>query len=496
MEELKSKKTNSVHIISLCVVVVLIVGSLAFSEAFSAGASSLFNLLTKKFGWFYILTMTSFVFFCLYLALSRYGQIRLGKDEDRPEYSRFSWFAMLFSAGMGVGLVFWGVAEPLNHWLAPLGLEPGSPEAARFAIKKSVFHWGFHPWANYAILAMGIAYIKFRRGQKILVSCVLSPLIGEKHAKGMVGKIVDILAVFATVGGVATSFGLAALQFGGGLNYLFGIPENNLTYTVIILLVTVAFMTSCITGLSKGIKWLSNINVTIAIILMVATMILGPTVRIWDTLVTSLGDYLSDFVRDSFLINSKEPFFGWWTVFYWAWWIAWAPFVAPFVARISKGRTVREFILGVTLVPSLVGIFWFSIFGALGIETGVEVAGQAIAKTDTALFVIFDQYPLGGILSMVSLILLGTFYVTSADSATFVLGMLTSGGDDNPSLSKKLIWGVVQATMALGLLIAGGKEALGMIQTSSIVSSFPFAIIMILCMVSLIKMFRQDCPLK
>ena len=491
-----NKNNNTVFIISLIVTVLIIVFSLATPNGFAAVANALFGFFTGQFGWLYMIVMFSFVVFCIILGFSRFGKVRLGKDDDRPEYSTFSWFAMLFSAGMGVGLVFWGVAEPLNHWLAPLAryAEPGTTEAARFAVNKSVFHWGLHPWANYAVLAMGIAYVRFRKEKKILVSTVLEPVIGEKRAAGGLGKFIDILAVFATIGGVATSFGLGALQFAAGLNYLWGVPITNLTYTIIILVVTAAFMTSAITGLDKGIKWLSNINVTIAIVLMSIALVIGPTRSILENMLTSIGDYVTFLVRDALEIDGNTGFYGGWTVFYWAWWIAWAPFVAPFIARISRGRTIREFVLGVMLVPTLVGVVWFSIFGTLGFHAGVEVAREATAVTDTALFVVFNQYTLGTALSLVSMILLGTFYVTSADSATFVLGMLTTDGNPNPSTKRKIIWGVVQAATALGLIVAGGKGALGMIQTSSIVASFPFMAIMLLAMWALVKMLRREFP--
>ncbi len=495
---IKKKESNTVFIVSMVIALLLVAFSLFMSEGFASAANALFKFFTVDFGWLYMIVMFSFVVFCVILAFSRFGNVRLGKDEDRPEYSTFSWFAMLFSAGMGVGLVFWGVAEPLNHWLAPLAGNgaAGSEEAARFALNKAVFHWGLHPWANYAVLAMGIAYVHYRKDKEILVSTVLEPVIGEERAAGGLGKFIDILAVFATIGGVSTSFGMAALQFGAGLNYLWGVPINNWTYTIIIMIVTLAFMTSAITGLNKGIKWLSNINVIIAISLMAIALVIGPTRSILDNMLTSVGDYATYLVRDALQINSNNGFFGGWTVFYWAWWIAWAPFVAPFIARISRGRTIKEFILGVMLVPTLVGVMWFSIFGTIGFNTGTEVAGEAIAVTDTALFVVFNQYHLGTFLSLVSMILLGTFYVTSADSATFVLGMLTSNGTSNPSTLRKVIWGVVQASMALGLIVAGGKKALGMIQTSSIVSSFPFMVIMVLAMVALVKMLRREFPVK
>ncbi len=492
---MKKKKDEKVFVVSLIIVIIFIFLSLLAQDAFRDGANLVSAFLTGKFGWFYTLTMTSMVFFCIFLAMSRWGNVVIGKDDDKPEYSRFSWFSMLFSAGMGVGLVFWGVAEPLNHWLSPLGLEPGSAEAARWAINKSVFHWSFHPWANYCVLALALGYLKFRKNKPILVSATLEPLIGEKHAQGAWGKVIDILAIVATMGGVTTSFGLGAIQASSGFNYLFGVKEGPLTYTVIIIIVTALFMTSCLVGM-KAIKWFSNINVSICLFLMTIILFLGPTVDTLNTISTVTGDYISAFIRDGFAV-SKDPFYGGWTIFYWSWWIAWAPFVAPFVARISKGRTIKEFIIGVMLVPTIVGILWFSIFGTVGISVGEELAREAIKSTSTALFVVLAQIPGGYFFSIVSLVLLSTFYVTSADSATYVLGMLSSEGSATPTRVKRLIWGLLQALMALGLLLAGGDDpsaVLLIIQTSSIATSFPFAIIMILCMVSIVKMLRKDHP--
>lgn len=493
MEEVKKSKSKTVFYVSLAIVILTSLWSLVFREGFQTAASSAFSFLVGKFGWLYIGSMFSFVVFCGWLAFSRYGKIVLGKDGEKPTYSTISWFAMLFSCGMGVGLVFWGVAEPLFHWVGgAFGLEPGSAEAARFAMRKTLFHWGIHPWANYAVLGVGLAYMQFRKDKPALVSCVLEPLIGEKHANGGVGKFVDILAVFATVGGVATSFGLGALQLAGGLHYLNnGIPNTAGTQLVVILVITAIFMLSVVRGLDKGMKIISNANITIAIILMIAATVIGPTVSILNNMLTSTGDYIFYIFKDSLTI-SKEDWYGWWTVFYWAWWIAWAPFVAPFIVRISRGRTIREFVVVVMLVPTIASVFWFGIFGEFGMSAGLDVAKEATKDVSTALFVVFNQYPMGIILSLLSLLVLVTFFVTSIDGATFVLGMLSTNGNLNPPVSKKVIWGCVQALLAIVLLYAGGTEGLKMIQTSSIVAGFPFAIIMILGMFSLVKALKKE----
>ncbi|SKA09166.1 glycine betaine uptake BCCT transporter [Selenihalanaerobacter shriftii] len=484
----RKQKSNQVFYTSLVIVFAILLWGLAVPKNFESVANGLFDFLVGNFGWFYLLSMSSFVVFSIWIAFSKYGKIRLGKDGEEPEYSTISWFAMLFSAGMGVGLVFWGVAEPLNHFVNPLGLEGGSAAASAFAIKKSFFHWGLHPWANYAVFALALAYMQFRRDKPALVSSIFIPLIGEEKASGPIGKLVDILAVFATVAGVATSLGMATLQMTSGFNYLFGVPETDLVRVIVIGVVTILFMLSAITGLDKGIKILSNANITLAGILMLLGLILGPTVLIINNLTNGIGMYFSSLVRDSFKISS-DPWYGWWTIFYWAWWIAWAPFVGTFIARISRGRTIKEFIGGVLLAPTLASFIWFAIFGTLGINTGLDVASKAIKSTPTAFFVVLENYPMGSIISFIAVILLSTFFVTSADSATFVLGMMSSNGDLNPTTKRKVTWGFIQSGLAVTLMLAGGLE---MLQTASIAAAFPFAFIMLFGMVSLIKALRQD----
>ncbi|PID80382.1 MAG: choline transporter [Clostridiales bacterium] len=483
-----NKKMNPVFMLSLVVVSVIVLWGLVAPAGFEQASNGAFSFLTNNFDWFYLGTMSLFVIFSIWIAFSKYGKIKLGPDDSKPEYSTISWFSMLFSAGMGIGLVFWGVAEPLNHYMSPDGIEGATEAAKNFAMMKSFVHWGLHPWANYAVLALALAYMQFRKGKPGLISSVFIPLLGEDVVKGPVGKIIDILAVFATVAGVATSLGLGTLQINSGLNFLFNIPINSAVQIVIVIIVTALFMFSAITGLDKGIKFLSNLNVGIAVILVVLTIIIGPTMLIFKSFFLGLANYVKDLVVDIVPFGKGDWHKGW-TVFYWAWWIAWAPFVGTFIARISKGRTIREFVYGVLLAPTLASFIWFAAFGTAGINLGPEVAGKAIETTETALFYVMQSYNLGNIISMIAVLLLCTFFVTSADSATFVLGMMTSDGDLNPTTQRKIIWGVIQSLLALALMLSGGLKTL---QTASIVAAFPFAFIMLFSMVSIVKALKND----
>ncbi len=488
---MNKKKNNNVFYISLVVVLGISLWGIISPESFGEKANGLFDHLTTSYGWLYLITMFSFILFSVYLASSKFGRIKLGPDDSKPEYSYVSWFAMLFSAGMGIGLVFWGIAEPLNHYMAPVGADPGSAAAADFAIKKSFFHWGLHPWSAYCVIALALAYMQFRKNKPGLISSIFIPLLGEKIVNGFLGKLIDVLAIFATVAGVATSLGLGTLQINSGLNFMFGIPVNTFTNIIIIVAVTVLFMISAITGLDKGIKILSNCNLTLAGILMILGIIIGPTLLIINAFTNGLGLYVSGLIRDSFNVEAfgDNGFVKGWTVFYWAWWIAWAPFVGVFIARISRGRTIREFVTGVLLVPALGSFIWFSIFGTMGINLGTGIAAEAIKSTETAFFVVMNNYPLGGIISFIAVILLCTFFVTSADSATFVLGMMSQNGNLNPDTKRKIIWGVIQSLLALALMLGGGLKVL---QIGSIVAAFPFIFVMIFAMVSFHKALKND----
>ena len=489
-------KKDLVFYISMVLCLIIVIWSVGFSESFTVVANTTLAFLTHNFGWLYLLSVGIFVVFTFYMALGKFGHIRLGKDDDRPEYSTLSWFAMLFGAGMGVGLVFWGISEPISHYIAPMaGIEPSSPEAADFAMKASFMHWGIHPWANYSIIGLALAYFQFRKGTPGLISAVLEPVIGEK--KQWLKHLVDVLAVFATVAGVVTSLGLGVLQINSGLNYLFGVPTNLIIQIIIIAVISVIYIWSAVSGVEKGIKLISDANLYIAFALMGAAVLVGPKLSMINSFTNTFGAYLNDFVRDSLNISTygDNTWTESWRIFYWAWWIAWAPFVGIFIARISRGRTIREFVLGVVAAPSLGSLVWFAIFGSMGLnlaETGVlstEVLKEVAAVPEIGLFVVMQQYPFATILCVVAMVLLCTFFITSANSGTFVLSMLTSNGELNPPNNKKVLWGVVQSVMAVGLLIAGGLKPL---QIISIAAAFPFIFIMLGTCVSLVKVLKEE----
>lgn len=489
-----NSKRNATYIISLIISLLVVGWGLALPASFEAVGTALFQMFVTNFGWFYSLSMTAFVMFVIWIGyFSKYKNLRLGSDDSRPEYSNISWFAMLFSAGMGIGLVFWGVAEPLNFFVAPLGADPGTAEAAQFAMNKSFLHWGLHPWANYSVLALALAYMQFRKNKPGLISSVFIPVLGEERVKGPIGIAIDVLAIFATLAGVATSLGLGAYQINSGLNFIFGVPENSMSLIVIVVIVTAMFITSAVTGVDKGIKFLSNLNVALCFGIVIAVFIVGPKILMLNNIVESIGGYFQNFAQNTLATGAFKDsgWYGGWTIFYWAWWIAWAPFSAIFIARISRGRTIREFVTGVLLVPALASFIWFGVFGALGINLGMDVAVEAIKSTSTALFVVLQHYHLGTVISFVVVILLCTFFVTSADSATFVLGMLSEEGSLNPTTSKKVIWGVLLALLALALMV-GSSNGLQMLQTISIVGAFPFAIIMLWGMYSLVVALKDE----
>ncbi|MCR2802872.1 glycine betaine uptake BCCT transporter [Paenibacillus soyae] len=458
-------------------------------------ASYVFDLMIQKMGWFYLLTMFGILVFAFTLAFGKYGSIKLGDDDDEPEYALFPWFAMLFSTGMGIGLVFWGVAEPLSHYLSPPeSVVGGTPEAARIALRYSFFHWGLHPWAIYTIVGLILAYHQFRKGRKGLISSTFYPLLGER-VNGPIGKSIDILAIIATAFGVATSLGLGALQINGGLNAMFGLPLSAASQMWIIVIVTFLFMASTLSGLDKGIKLLSTTNLYIAFLLLLFVFLVGPTSFIMDSLTNTFGSYVQNLIGMSLRLTpfSQSKWIGNWTLFYWAWWIAWAPFVGTFIARVSRGRTIKEFVLGVLIVPSILGFVWFSVFGgtALNMELMKHVPLAAAAERDvtTVLFLMLGELPVGQVASGIATVLIVVFFVTSADSATFVLGMLSQDGSQNPRALVKLTWGVLQSTVAIVLLISGGLNGL---QTASIVTSLPFAAIIIGMCVALLRNLQEE----
>lgn len=457
--------------------------------------SSIQEFLLDSFGWLYLLFASGFLICAVCLIFSRYGDIPLGPDDAKPEFNLLTWFAMLFCAGMGIGLVFWGVAEPNSHYYEP-PFGPGeTADAARQALRYSFFHWGFHPWGIYTMVALALAYFQFRKNVPGLISLVCQPILG-KHANGPFGVGIDIIAVFATVFGVATSLGFGAVQISGGLSYLFEIPNTLTTQLILIVIVTFLYMLSAQTGIHRGIRYLSNVNMVLALFLLLFLLILGPTQFLLEVFVSTLGRYIQNLPTMSLNLVPFEDatWVQTWTLFYWAWWIAWAPFVGTFIARISKGRTVREFVLGVLFVPTLFCAFWFSVFGGTTISLEmIEHAGvKHIIDTrgiEVALFTVLEQFPFGKIMSLIAIFLIATFFITSADSATFVLGTLTTHGHLNPPNPVKFSWGIIQSIAAAVLLWSGGLKAL---QTGSIIAAFPFAFVIILMILALLKSFRQE----
>jgi glycine betaine transporter len=454
----------------------------------------LLAVITRNFGWLYLWVVLGLVVMALVLAFSRYGNLKLGGEDDEPEFSIPSWFAMLFAAGMGIGLVFWGVAEPISHYgTPPPGILANTPEAADAAMRYSFFHWGLHPWAVYSIVALAIAFFQFRRGGSALVSTAIESLPWAPLKK--LGPVVNVLAVIATAFGVAASLGMGALQINSGLNALMGLPVGNTSQVGIIVVTTVLFLGSAVSGVSKGMKWLSNINLMLAALLTLAVFVMGPTVAIIDTFTSTLGSYVSEFVRMSLRMTPfrDSTWVGGWTVFYWAWWVSWSPFVGLFIARVSRGRTIREFILGTVLAPTLAAFVWFSVFGgtALNLEIlhGLPMAEAVGSDVSTAMFVLFNSLPMSGLLSGLATLLVLLFFVTSGDSATLVLGMMSTGGQANPSVRVKVIWGLLVSGVAISLLLAGGVKA---VQTATIVFALPFTLVIVLMAVALWRGVRED----
>ncbi|MDW7674127.1 MAG: BCCT family transporter [Bacillota bacterium] len=496
-----SKKISSiidppVFYISAVIALAFILWGWVASESMSNAVNAINGFLLSNFGWSYLLGATFFLVFVIVIAFSKYGDIKLGKDDDKPEFSTTTWFAMLFSAGMGIGLVFWSIAEPMWHYVdPPMGFEGGAIDTVMIASRTTFFHWGLHPWAIFVVVGLALAYFQFRKGLPALVSSTLYPILGEEGLKGPIAKSVDILAVFATLFGVATSLGLGASQITQGLSHVYGISDGIATTLVVIAIITVLFTISTVTGIHRGIKYLSNINITLAILFILFFTILGPTRFIFNFFTESIGVYFQNIIHMSFWADTvnQTGWLGWWTVFYWAWWIAWAPFVGGFIARISKGRTIREFLLGVLFAPVLMSFFWLSAFG--GAAFWVElfgaggIADSATANAATALFVTLSHYPIPAIMSTLATIMIATFFITSADSATYVLGMLTSKGDLEPIVPLRIFWGTVNGAIAAVLLYIGG---LGALQTASIASAFPFMIVMFAMSYALVKALRQE----
>ena len=476
----------------------LIVGFIVFGSLFGELAGEVFSQLqsfiTHRFRWLFIILMNVTVVFSLYIALSRYGDIRLGHQTEHPEYSLLSWFGMLFSAGIGIGLLYWGTAEPLYHFMSPPMGQAETVEAAKQAMSISFLHWGIHAWALYCVVALSLAYFHYRRGLPLSIRSVLYPLIGQK-IYGKWGHVVDTLAVFGTMFGVVTSLGLGAMQINAGFSNVFGIPNNVPVQLCLIAIITAMATLSVMMGLDKGIKRLSDINIVLTVLLLGFMLFFGPTQFIIDSFIENIGNYVSQLIPLGFWSEaySNTDWQANWTIFYWAWWVSWSPFVGIFVARISRGRTIREFIFGVLFIPMLLLFFWFTTFGGSAVH--MELMGNygliEAVKADygSAIFKLIEYYPLTKPLTLVIVVMIMLWFVTSSDSASFVIDMLTAGGDTNPPKIQRLFWALSQGVIAAVLLLAGGLSAL---QAVAIIAGFPFAIVVFVMMYCLWRGLTRD----
>jgi choline/carnitine/betaine transport len=483
---------------SVIAVAFLIWGFVSTGSLASASGGALTWVMDNT-GWLFVLTASGFVIFVLWLALGKYGNIPLGRDDEEPEFNGVSWVAMMFSAGMGIGLMFFGVAEPLTHFATPPpGTGPaGNPEAVQTAMATTLFHWTLHPWAIYAVVGLAISYGVYRKGRLQLVSAAFEPLLGSR-ARGPVGKVIDMLAIFATLFGSAASLGLGALQIRSGLQIVAGIGETgNAILIVIIAILTVCFVLSAVSGIARGIQWLSNINMVLALLLAVFVFVVGPTVFILNLLPTSLGSFAADIAMMSARTGAEgadvNTWLQSWTIFYWAWWISWTPFVGMFIARISRGRTIRQFVAGVLLVPSLVSLVWFAVFGGAAIniqQNGVDLAGEG--SIEAQLFGVLDQYPIATVASVLVIVLVAIFFVSGADAASIVMGSLSERGTIKPGRSTVIFWGVAMGAVAAVMLLVGGQDALNGLQTITILAALPFVLVMVGMAVALVKDLRHD----
>ena len=494
-EEPESTLNKPVFFISAGLIIAVCLYGALFSDHASLVFSDLQSCLLTNLGWLYMGSVAGFFMLVIYLAFSRFAHLRLGADDSEPEYSYGSWFAMLFSAGMGIGLMFFGVSEPMTHFLEPPVGEGGTIDAARNAMQVTFFHWGLHAWAIYIIIGLALAYFSFRHDLPLTLRSALYPVIGDK-IYGKWGNAVDIFAILGTMFGVATSLGLGVMQVNAGLNYLFGLPVSIVVQVALIAAITCAATISVVAGLDAGIRRLSELNLVLALLLMVFVLIAGPTVMLLSSLIQNIGMYLSGLVDMTFRIYAYEPneWIGNWTLFYWAWWISWSPFVGMFIARISRGRTIREFILGVLLVPSGFTFLWLTIFGNSGLWLEMHEADAGLATAvqtnmPTAIFVLLDQLPLTGITSALATMLIVTFFVTSSDSGSLVIDIISSGGAENPPVWQRIFWAVSEGAVAATLLVAGGLAAL---QTAAISSALPLIIVMFLVCYGLMKALHAE----
>lgn len=488
------KANGPVFIVSLLIIAVIVAVTLVVGKPMEQWFESTQQTISNNMGWFFILLVNLLLFFAIYLAFSKFGKIRIGGKNARPQFSWAAWFAMLFSAGMGIGLLFWSVAEPITHYISnPLVSGDSDVNSARTAMGLTFLHWGLHPWAIYAVVGLALAFFTFNMRLPLTIRSVFYPLFGDK-IYGWVGDMIDILSVIATIFGLATSLGFGAQQVNAGLTYLFDFQFNQWIQIALIAVITAIATFSLVLGLDKGIRRLSQWNMRLALLLLLFVLIAGPTLFILKSFVQNIGHYINDFFELSFRtgsyksINQPTNWLNKWTVFYWSWWITWSPFVGIFIARISKGRTFKEFILGVLLVPTLLTFVWISVFGGSAIFEEIRsssVISEAVSQNVAiAIYQLLEQFPLTFIASILTILLVASFFITSSDSGSMVVDTLTSGGRHNAPAGQKIFWASMEGLVAAILLVGGGLTAL---QTATILVGLPFAILLIVLCYSFYK---------
>jgi choline/glycine/proline betaine transport protein len=486
---------------ALGIIIAVVIIAIIFPVRTGAVLATLQGWVVAGLGPYYVVLVAGFVVFAIWMGVSRFGDIKLGKDDDKPEFGLMSWFSMLFAAGMGIGLVFWGMSEPLTFFTTPKpGVSGNAQELAAAAMSQTFLHWGFHAWAIYAVVGLALAYSIHRKGRPVSIRWALEPLLGDR-VRGRLGDAIDVIAIVGTLFGVATSLGLGVKQIAAGLSNLGVVGEVDNTLLVVLIIVITAIATlSVVSGVGKGIKWLSNINLGMAGILLLAVLLLGPTLYLLRVLVESIGGYFQNVIGLTFDTGSYTgqagiDWQGAWTIFYWGWWISWAPFVGVFIARISRGRTVREFVAGVLLVPTLVTFVWFAVMGGSVIKQAIEGGGNALFDPEVGivpenvLFNFLGGLPLGGVLSVLAVIVIAIFFITSADSGSLVIDMLASGGNTNPPKWSRILWAGLGGIVAIALLLAGGLAAL---QTGAILTAIPVSLVMIGMCIATYKALRSE----
>jgi BCCT family betaine/carnitine transporter len=493
---------NPVFMSSAFIIFAFILGTILFPADAKEILEGARGWSINNFDWLFMISGNIFVLFCLALIVLPVSKIRLGGTEAKPEHSTLTWFSMLFAAGMGIGLMFWSVAEPVAYYTGwygtPLNVEARTPGGEQLAMGATMFHWGLHPWAIYGVVALSLAFFAYNKGLPLTIRSAFYPLLGEK-VWGVIGHFIDVLAVIATIFGLATSLGLGAQQATSGLNFLFDIPNTLTTQIIVILVVTAVAIISVARGLEGGVKLLSNINIIIAAALALFVLVVANTGAIFGSMGTIFLGYVENIIPlSNWMGREDSTFFHGWTVFYWAWWVSWAPFVGMFIARVSRGRTVREFLVAVLLVPTFVSLIWMAIFGGSAIDqvnNGVGELANGISDASLAMFQMFDHLPLTGLISFVGIVLVLVFFVTSSDSGSLVIDGITAGGKTDAPMIQRVFWAVLEGIIAIALLIGGGSEALSAIQAAAITIGLPFSVLMLIMCVSLYKGLKSDLHL-